>query len=332
MRKLGRRLGARTMAVDIPNYRVLEKLGTGAQTRIFRARCMRTGKDYTVKIVKVVRPEDAGFIELLRAEHAIGSSVEHPVIRKVFELRTMRHRLRVRGAILFMEYVDGVSLADKEFQRSLEGTLEVFAEAARGLHAMHQAGYVHADLKPGNILVTPDDAVKLIDLGQSAKIHEAKQRIQGTIDYMAPEQVQRGPLDQRTDVFGLGATLHKVLTGSPIPTEMNQTISMHSQSLVGRRIAEIRESTMHELPACVARLVDDCCQSDPDDRFVDMPALIERLGLACTILNKRSANGTRKGDGPDAPWGDEDAYPHEEATGAVSETSERPARRKNSAN
>jgi serine/threonine-protein kinase len=313
------------MAVDIPNYRIIEKLGIGAQSRIFRARCMRTGKDYTVKIVKVLKPEDASFIDLLRTEHVIGSSIDHPVIRKVFELRTMRHRLRVRGAILFMEYVEGISMAEKEFKRPLEDVLRLFAETARGLHAMHQAGYVHADLKPGNILVTPDDAVKLIDLGQSARIHEPKQRIQGTIDYMAPEQVQRGPLDRRTDVFGLGATLYKVLTGKPIPTEMNQTITMHSQSLVGKRLSEIRKSTMDRLPGFVARLIEDCCQFDPDDRFWDMPSLIERIDLAKTILTKRSNGESAVGREEEEPWRDEEPRAKREA-GTV--RANREARRK----
>ncbi len=278
------------MAVDIPNYRVIEKLGVGAQTRVFRARCMRTGQDYTVKIVKIVKPEDASFIDLLKAEYAIGSTINHRVIRKVFELRLLRQRFRVRGAILFLEYVNGLSLSEKEFRRPMDEILRIFAEAAHGLHAMHLAGWVHADLKPNNILVTADGVVKLIDLGQSAKIHEAKPRVQGTIDYMAPEQVNRGKLDHRTDVFGLGATLHRVVTGKAIATEMNQTVSMHSASLVGRRISEIRESTMHHLPACVTRLIDDCCRSDPKERVTDMPAVIERIDLARTILS-RGTNG-----------------------------------------
>lgn len=275
------------MAVDIPNYRVIEKLGVGAQSRVFRARCMRTGQDYTVKIVKIVKPEDSSFIDLLKAEHAIGSSIDHRVIRKVYELRLLRQRFRVRGAILFLEYVNGMPMSDKEFRRPIDEILRIFAEAAHGLHAMHLAGWVHADLKPNNILVTADGVVKLIDLGQSAKIHEAKPRVQGTIDYMAPEQVNRGTLDHRTDVFGLGATLHRVVTGKAIATEMNQTVSMHSASLVGRRVSEIRESTMHDLPACVARLIDDCCRNDPKDRIMDMPAVIERIDLARTILSSR---------------------------------------------
>src|ERR1700741_1757441 len=106
------------MSVEIPNYRLIEKLGEGAQTRIFRARCMRTGKDYTFKIVKLVQPEDPGLIDLMKAEHTIGTAVDHPVIRKVYEFRLMRQRFRTRGALLFLEYVPGVALADKEFSAS----------------------------------------------------------------------------------------------------------------------------------------------------------------------------------------------------------------------
>jgi serine/threonine-protein kinase len=186
-----------------------------------------------------------------------------------------------------MEYVAGAPLSDKDVRLSLDEALRVFTEVANGLQAMHIAGYVHADLKPNNILLSPEGAVKLIDLGQSAGIHEAKSKIQGTIDYMAPEQVQRGTLDQRTDVFGLGAALHRVVTGKPIATEMNQTVNVHSQSLIGRRVSEIRESTMHHLPTCVARLINDCCQADPGARIADMPALIERIDLARTIVSKR---------------------------------------------
>lgn len=290
------------MAVDIPNYRVVEKLGVGAQTRVFRARCMRTGKDYTVKIVKILKPEDTSFIDLLRTEYAIGSCLDHPVIRKVYELRMLRHRLRVRGAILFMEYVDGVSLGDKGVHLPLAELIRVFTEAAKGLDAVHRAGYVHADLKPSNIMLAEDNSVKLIDLGQSSKIREAKPRIQGTIDYMAPEQVQRRVLDERTDVFGLGAALHKIITGKAVKTEMNRTISLQSQSLVGRRIDETAHGEggglghgngdrYDQLPACINRLIEDCCRYRSEDRIADMATLIERLEMTYTIVTKPPSVG-----------------------------------------
>ena len=255
------------MSVDIPNYRLVEKLGVGAQSNIYRARCMRTGKDYTVKIIKKVKPEDDILIDLLRSELAIGSAIDHVNVRKVFELRLLRPRLRVRGAILFMEYVDGVAMSEKEFSRPLNEIMRLFIEVANALYAMHKAGFVHADLKPNNIMVTEDGEMKLIDLGQSSTIREAKQRVQGTIDYMAPEQVSQQVLDQRTDVFGLGATLYKVLIGKPIATDMNQTVSMHSQSLVGKRVSDSSEHHYETLPVCVTRFIADCCQNDPDDRI-----------------------------------------------------------------
>ena len=280
------------MAVDIPNYRIIEKLGVGANSRIFRARCMRTGQDYAVKIVKIVKPEDAGFVELLKSEHAIGSAVNHPAVRKVFELRLMRQRLRVRGAILFMEYVNGIPMSDKEFRSDLDEVLRLFGEAAKGLRAMHLAGFVHADLKPNNILVTAEGALKLIDLGQSARSFEAKSRVQGTINYMAPEQVKRQTLDARTDVFGLGATMHMVLTGKPIATGMNQTVSMHSQGLIGKRVSELRQTVLHHLPTCVSRMIDDCCEQEPQDRIADMSAVLERIDMARTILARPGAGET----------------------------------------
>lgn len=314
------------MAVDIPNYRVIQKLGDGAQSRIFRARCMRTGKDYAVKIVKIVRPEDSSFVDLLRSELTIGSSVDHPVVRKIYELRLLRHRFRVRGAILFMEYVDGMSMRDSDFRFPLDEVLRFFSAAADGLHAMHRAGFVHADLKPGNILVTPDGAVKLIDLGQSAQINEAKPRVQGTIDYMAPEQVERGILDRRTDVFGLGAALHFVTTGKPVSTEMNQTITPYSESLVGKRLSQVRDSALAQLPACVARLIVDACHTDPAQRIPDMPAFIKRISLARTILAKQLAgNGT---DAVEADTYDDEEFDDEQGPHALADAPplhERPA-------
>ncbi len=277
------------MSVDIPNYRIVEKLGVGAETRVYRARCMRTGKDYTVKVVKISKPEDATYIDLMKSEHMIGSAIDHPAVRKIYELRYIRQRLRVRGAILFMEYVDGITLSDKEYRKTLDETLRIFSEVAHGLYAMHRAGFVHADLKPSNILVTRDDEVKLIDLGQSSRIGEAKLRVQGTIDFIAPEQVQRGILNERTDVFGLGAALHRVLTGVAIATDMNQKVSVHSQSLLGKRVEDLKKPTMQELPICVSRLIDDCCQTNPASRLSGMPAIIERIALARTMLAREIA-------------------------------------------
>jgi serine/threonine-protein kinase len=282
-----------SVPIHLPNYHILDKLGTGAESRVYRARCVRTGKLYAVKIVRLTRPDDMSFVELLKVEREIGATIHHPVLRRVFDLRMIRYRLRLQGAVLFLEFVEGIPMSDKEFRRPMDEVLSYFEQAASGLHAMHQAGFVHADLKPNNILVGRDGHVKLIDFGQSTRIRTAKSRVQGTIDYIAPEQVQKGILDQRTDVFGLGAAMYRVLTGRAVQTEMNQTVTVHSQSLVGKRLADLRVSALGELPACVAKLIEDCCRYRPEERIPDMPTLTERIRFARHIL-ARPAEATEE--------------------------------------
>jgi len=277
--------GSVRVSIDIPNFRVLSKLGDGAGSSIYLVRDVRSGARYAVKNVKVHSPEDMKLVDQLKDEYETGRLLDHPVIRKVFDLRYVRRRLRVKSAMLFMEYVDGVPMNSPDFSRSIPDLLQLFLRAAEGLTAMHRAGFVHADLKPGNLLVTPTEDLKLIDLGQSSPLNQPKSRIQGTIDYIAPEQANLEKLDQRTDVFGLGATLYKVLTGKSIPTDMNQTVSHISTRWLGKRVDERNEEfTAGPMPTPVERFIDACCQKEPARRLPDMRAVSERLELARTIL------------------------------------------------
>ncbi|HUU85267.1 MAG TPA: serine/threonine-protein kinase [Phycisphaerae bacterium] len=282
------------MSIDIPNYQILGKLGKGAGSALLLARSTRTGAKYTVKVVKVHEPEDMKFVDQLRNEHSVGSTVDHPVVRRTYELRYVRRRLtKIKSAMLFMEYVDGVPLNDPDFSCPLPELLTYFSKAAEGLQGMHRAGFVHADLKPGNILVTPDGRVKLIDLGQACEMGEVKSKVQGTPDYIAPEQVSLGALDARTDVFGMGATLYKVLTGKAMPTDMNQRVCLQRMSLIGRRAAELDQPLDGELAGPLDRLIEACCQKEPAKRLPNMKALMDRLELTRGVLLKRQAATVR---------------------------------------
>jgi serine/threonine-protein kinase len=282
------------MAIDIPNYQILSKLGRGAGSTLLLARSARTGARYTVKVVKVQQPEDMKFVDQLRSEHAAGSAIDHPVVRKTYELRFVRRRLtKIKSAMLFMEYVDGLALNNPDFSCPLLELLTHFRTTADGLQGMHRAGYVHADLKPGNILITPDGRVKLIDLGQACQMGTVKSKVQGTPDYIAPEQVSLGALDARTDVFGLGATLYKVLTGKAMPTDMNQRVCLQRMSLVGRRTAELNQPLDVALAAPIERLIEDCCQKDPAKRLPNMKAIIDRLEMTRDVLVKRGVAAGR---------------------------------------
>ena len=275
------------MSLSIPNYRILEKLGTGASSTLFHISSLQGYKHYTVKYIKVHTPEDMKFLDQLKDEHTTGTSVDHPIVRRVFELRYVRRRLRIKAALLFMEYVEGMAMNSSDYAYPMVDTLEFFARAAEGIGAIHEAGFVHADLKPGNLLITPQHRVKVIDLGQSCPINTAKSRVQGTIHYMAPEQAACKVVDARTDVFGLGATLYRVVTGATIATEMNRSLGVHAPGLLGMRMDELETAHEVDLPQSVERLIAECCAKDPADRPKDMAEFAEHARMARAILLTR---------------------------------------------
>ncbi len=275
------------MGIDVPNYRIMEILGTGQGSTLYKAKSIINGNLYTIKHVKVQSPEEMRLVDQMRDEHACGSSLDHPVLRKTYEMRLVRRRLSVKAALLFMEYIEGRTLSECGQELGLMQLLQIIEKAASGLAAMHKGGFVHADLKPGNILLQAEEGVKLIDFGQSSPINQAKPRVQGTIDYMAPEQAAKQPLDARTDVFGLGATMHRILTGRPVSTEMNQRVDMHSLGRLGVRVADNKQASMDDYPVVVAKLVEDCCEREPAKRPRDMHELIDRLQMARLIIARR---------------------------------------------
>lgn len=278
------------MSLDIPNYRILDRIGTGQGSIIYKAEAIKTGALYAIKHVKVQSPEDNRLVDQMRDEHACASVLDHPALRKTYELRYIRRRLRATvGALLFMEYVDGEPLWQCADRLGMFGVLDVIEKAADGLVVMHKAGFVHADIKPGNILVQPDGNIKIIDFGQSVKMFQAKVRVQGTPDYMAPEQVNKQPLSARTDVFALGATLGKVLTGKAIATEMNRNVDIHSLGLIGMKVDDNRPPSLDELPIVVARLISDATNADPAKRPASMKDFMDRCKVARLIVAKRES-------------------------------------------
>ncbi len=272
------------MSLILPDYRIIREVGRGANSKLYCVEHIQTGELRTAKHVKCEDEDEAKFIDQLRAEQATGQMLDHPALRKIHDLRFIRKMFRVQSAVLLMEWVDGIDMSNARFKCELVKLLGYFRQAAEGLHAMHHFGFVHADLKPGNLLITLDDNLKLIDFGQSSAMLQAKERVQGTPDYMAPEQAKRSVLDQRTDVFGLGATLHKVLTGGAMKTEMNKTAGMHLQGRIGKRVTDMKRGAHENIPTCVVRLIDDCCKEEPVERLADMRAVNHRIELTQTII------------------------------------------------
>jgi serine/threonine-protein kinase len=147
-------------------------------------------------------------------------------------------------------------------------------------------GYVHCDLKPNNILIDDKGRVKVIDLGQAAKTGTIKSRIQGTPDYIAPEQVARRPISVQTDVFNLGATLYWALTGKVIPTLYTVNKKGENSFLLDTRINTPMDLNP-KVPLALSKLVMDSIATKPQNRPADMEEFITRLELAKHIMHKQ---------------------------------------------
>jgi serine/threonine-protein kinase len=267
------------MAKDILNiggFSIQERIGTGARSTIYQATDLEDDSPIALKRSIFERPEDARIFEQMETEFKVARKIDHPYVRKCYKLKKIRSMFKVKEMLLSMELFDGQNLEDSP-TLSLGDVLLVFRMVATGLNAMHQQGYVHCDIKPNNILFnSKSGSIKIIDLGQSCRIGTVKPRIQGTPDYIAPEQVRRKPLGPKTDIFNLGATMYWALTGKNVPTLIPKKNEYGLPVIEPLRAPrEIKK----RIPTSVSKLVVDCVKDDPAERPTNMMTVVSRLDL-----------------------------------------------------
>src|SRR5688572_301748 len=274
------------MPEKILHYEVLERLGEGARSVIYAVRDPDTRKTYALKHVVREDNKDLRFIEQVENEFEISRQFNHPNLRKSYDLKVNKSLLLKKNeTFLLMELVEGKPL-DVRLPSDMMELLDTFIQCAQGLKAMHQMGYVHCDMKPNNILRSDAGDVKLIDFGQSCRIGTIKERIQGTPDFIAPEQVARRPISIQTDVFNLGATMYWALTGRHIPTLYTVNKKGENSFLLDARIDTPQDLNL-AVPTAISNLVMECVSTKPQKRPADMDAMITRLELGKHILQKQ---------------------------------------------
>jgi serine/threonine-protein kinase len=258
-------------------FEILDFLGEGAGSMIYAASDPITHQLYAIKHVPVKTEKDQRFVEQLINESEISAKIQHPALRRCIDLKLTRTLLRkITDAALVMEMVNGTSCETRP-PRDLATLADVLHQTAVALGAMHAQNYVHCDLKPNNILLTTDGKVKIIDLGQACPAGSVKKRIQGTPDFIAPEQVKCEPVTPQTDVYNLGATFYWLLSGAKLPTLFTIKKSRNSFLLADAI------KTPHELnprvPENLSNLVMDCCRVTPAKRPASMSDVIRSLEI-----------------------------------------------------
>ena len=259
-------------------YELQSRIAIGGMGEVWQATDLVIGRTVAIKILKDEYLGDPGFLERFRAEARHAALVNHEGIANVYD-----YGEEDGSAFLVMELVPGEALSsilEREHVLSTDRTLDIVAQTAAALHAAHAAGLVHRDIKPGNLLITPDGRVKITDFG-IARIADqvpltATGQVMGTVQYLSPEQASGHPASPTTDIYSLGIVAYECLAGRrPFTGESQVAIAM----------AQINEAPP-ELPATVAEpvrnLVFACIAKNPADR----PASAAHLARAAQALRR----------------------------------------------
>ena len=259
-------------------YELQSRIAIGGMGEVWQATDLVIGRQVAIKILKDEYLGDPGFLERFRAEARHAALVNHEGIANVFD-----YGEEDGSAYLVMELVPGEALStvlEREHVLSTDKVLDIVAQTSAALQAAHAAGLVHRDIKPGNLLITPDGRVKITDFG-IARIADqvpltATGQVMGTVQYLSPEQASGHPASPTTDIYSLGIVAYEALAGRrPFTGESQVAIAM----------AQINE-TPPDLPVTVSEpvrnLVYACIAKNPADR----PQSAAHLARAATALRR----------------------------------------------
>jgi serine/threonine protein kinase len=199
----------------IDHYRVLELVGRGAMGVVYQALDVNLDRRVAIKVMSVEARGDPDFVERFRQEARMQGALNHPNVALLFD-----YFIHDGTPVAVMEFIDGESLEQLIRRRGpipAHEAIPIFKQALRGVAAAHRAGIIHRDLKPGNLMVTKDDVVKVMDFGIAKRqgvtgATKVSSTSIGSPLYMAPEQILGRPVDCRTDVYALGITLYELLS------------------------------------------------------------------------------------------------------------------------
>lgn len=274
----------------VGRYRLVAELGRGGQGVVYRAVDDELGRDVALKLLTGMGALDEGALRRFLREAQATSGLQHPGICPVYE-----HGQDAGLPFIAMGFVDGRSLAQRlaehaddpppSTREEIDALLELFERAARALHAAHEAGVVHRDVKPANLMIRADGQPVLLDFGVARVLEDdgatltRSGHVLGTPAYMSPEQIgdDEAAVDQRTDVYSLGVSLFEALTRQR-PFAAPTRDGLYRQ-ILGDPPPDVRRLNPR-LPVDVRSIVETALAKAPDDRYGSAEALADDLGRA----------------------------------------------------
>jgi serine/threonine protein kinase len=256
------------MTIDrIGKFTILDTLGAGAHSSILHVRRADDDREYALKIVPIEDKDDLKYLEQAKHEFRVGQMLNHPNLVKVYCFETEGGWFSgPKKAKLLIEFVPGRTM-DKLPLLRMAKLVRVLERIADAVTHMHKQGVYHADMKPNNLIYSGGTRVKVIDYGLAWIKGEAKDRVQGTPEYMAPETVEHKLVNERTDIYNFGATMYRLTTLQlpPCWVAVNE-VSLPMTSKVFKEQHKPVRSINPLVPEGLAELIHQCLQPNANNR------------------------------------------------------------------
>jgi len=266
MVKIGMMIGDR--------YEILEKIGTGGMSDVYKAKCHKLNRLVAVKVLKQEFSENANFVSKFKIEAQAAAGLMHPNIVNVYDVG------EENGInYIVMELVEGITLKkyiEKKARLSVKEAVTIAIQIGMGIEAAHNNHIIHRDIKPQNVIISKEGKVKVTDFGiaKAATSNTITSNVMGSVHYTSPEQARGGYSDEKSDIYSLGITLFEMLTGR---------VPFNGETTVAIAIKQIQEEMpsprefVDDIPVSVEQIVIKCTQKSPDRRYQTMGDLIEDL-------------------------------------------------------
>ncbi len=272
MIKIGMMIGDR--------YEILEKIGTGGMSDVYKAKDHKLNRFVAVKVLKQEFSENANFVSKFRIEAQAAAGLMHPNIVNVYDVGEEGD-----NHYIVMELVDGITLKkyiEKKARLSVKEAVSIAIQVSMGIEAAHNNHIIHRDIKPQNIIISKEGKVKVTDFGiaKAATSNTITSNVMGSVHYTSPEQARGGYSDEKSDIYSLGVTMFEMLTGR-VPFNGETTVAIAIKH-IQEEFPSPREY-VPEIPVCVEQIVFKCCQKSPDRRYQTMSELV--VDLKQSLIN-----------------------------------------------
>ncbi len=255
-------------------YEILEKIGTGGMSDVYKAKCHKLNRYVAIKVLKQEFSENANFVSKFRVEAQAAAGLMHPNIVNVYDVGEENNVYYI-----VMELVEGITLKkyiEKKARLSVKEAISIAIQISMGIEAAHNNHIIHRDIKPQNIIISKEGKVKVTDFGiaKAATSNTITSNVMGSVHYTSPEQARGGYSDEKSDIYSLGITLFEMLTGR-VPFNGDTTVAIAIKH-IQEPIPSPRDY-IQEIPVSVEQIVFKCCQKSPDRRYQTMADLIADL-------------------------------------------------------